>query len=174
MQLKGIGVVSVVDQIGCDRCGKEVHSSEPSFEQMTSIGVIAGRDSIFGYVSRVEIDLCETCLRATLGTWLRVRTPWEIGQMPQGDGTLAAGQPQATSGGQDRSRLAHVYGLLTVEEMADRMKCTPEGVREREVAGDLFAACAPGREGGPRYPAFQLNERLNKALLKKIIQEYRK
>lgn len=46
-------------------------------------------------------------------------------------------------------------------------------VRDREVAGDLFAVQAPGRSNGPRYPAFQLIERLDKSLLKQIIQEYR-
>lgn len=173
MQTKGIRMSSVVDQIVCDRCGKEVHRTEPDFEQMSSIGFNAGRDSIFGYESRVEIDLCETCLRATLGTWLRVRTPWEIGKMPLGDQTPTAGQPHAANG-QDRSRFAHMYGVLTVEEIADRMKCTAEDVREREAAGEIFAARAAAREGGPLYPAFQLDERLNKALLKQIIEEYRR
>lgn len=173
MQLKGIAVASVVDQIGCDRCGKEVHRTEPGFAQMSSIGFNAGRDSIFGYESRVEIDLCETCLRETLGAWLRVRTPWEIGKMPQGDLALTAGQPQAASG-QDRSRFAHMYGVLSVKEMADRLKCSTAGVREREAAGEIFAAHAAAREGGPLYPAFQLDERLDKALLKQIIQEYRR
>lgn len=173
MQTKSFTMSSVIDQIACDRCGKEVYRAEPDFEQMSSIGFKAGRDSMFGYESRVEIDLCETCLRATLGTWLRVRTPWEIGKMPPGDRTLTADQSRAANG-QDRSRFAHMYGVLTVEEMADRLKCSPDGVREREAAGEIFAARAAAREGGPLYPAFQLDERLNKALLKQIIQEYRK
>lgn len=173
MQLKGIAVASVVNQIGCDRCGKEVHRTEPDFEQMTSIGFDAGYGSVFGDGNRVEIDLCEPCLRATLGTWLRVRTPWEIGKMPVEDRTLTADQPQAASG-PDRSRFAHMYGVLTVDEMGDRLKCSPSGVREREAAGEIFAAHAAGREGGPLYPAFQLDERLDKALLKKIIEEYRR
>lgn len=173
MQLKGIGVASVVDQIGCDRCGKEVHRTESGFSEMSSIGFNASRGSIFGYESRVEIDLCETCLRATLGTWLRVRTPWEIGKMPVEARTLTAGQPQVASD-PDRSRFAHMYGVLTVEEMADGLKCSTDSVRECEAAGEIFAARAAGRGDGPLYPAFQLDERLNKALLKQIIQEYRK
>ena len=48
MQLKGIEPISVVDQIRCDRCDKEVHRSESDFEQMTSIGFHAGYGSIFG------------------------------------------------------------------------------------------------------------------------------
>lgn len=173
MQLKGIDAVSVVHQIRCDRCGKEVHRSEPGFELMTSIGFDAGYDSIFGDGNRVEIDLCETCLRATLGTWLRVRAPWSIDQMPQGEIATAVEQPQPAIDSQNPGRFAHLYGVLTAEEMADRMNCTPEVVREREVAGDLFAARAPGRAGGRRYPAFQLDERLDKSLLKQIIRKYR-
>ncbi len=74
---------------------------------------------------------------------------------------------------QDRDRFKHEYGVLTIEEVADRMKCTPEVVREREVAGDLFAAHTPARAGGELYPKFQLDERVDKSLLKQIIQEYR-
>lgn len=74
---------------------------------------------------------------------------------------------------QDRDRFRHEYGVLTAEELADRMKCAPEVVREREVAGDLFAAHTPGRAGGELYPKFQLDERVDKSLLKQIIQEYR-
>ncbi|MDI1238191.1 MAG: hypothetical protein PSV26_11970 [Polaromonas sp.] len=73
----------------------------------------------------------------------------------------------------DHDRFKHEYGVLTIDEMADRMKCTLEEVREREVAGDLFAALTPGRAGDPRYPKFQLSERLDKSLLKQVIQEYR-
>lgn len=173
MQIKGVAMPSVVDRIVCDRCGKEGHRTEPDFEQISSIGFNAGRGSIFGYESRVEIDLCETCLRATLGTWLRVRTPWEIGKMPQRDPTLSVAQPQASSD-QDRGRFAHTYRVLAVEEIAERLKCSTDEVREREAAGEIFAARAAAREGGPLFPAFQLDERLNKALLRQLIQEYRK
>ncbi|WP_041389015.1 hypothetical protein [Polaromonas sp. JS666] len=53
MQLNGIEAVSVVHQIRCDRCGKEVQRSELGFEQMTSIGFDAGYNSIFGDGNRV-------------------------------------------------------------------------------------------------------------------------
>jgi len=75
MQLMTIEPVSVVHQIRCDRCGKEVERGEIGFVEMTSIGFDAGYDSIFGDGSRVEVDLCEPCLRDALGAWLRVRTP---------------------------------------------------------------------------------------------------
>lgn len=74
---------------------------------------------------------------------------------------------------QDHDRFKHEYGVLTVEEMADRMKCTPEVVWDREVAGDFFAVHTPGQAGGQLYPKFQLDERVDKSLLKQIIREYR-
>ncbi|MCY1169840.1 MAG: hypothetical protein V4448_06600 [Pseudomonadota bacterium] len=74
MQLKTIETVSVVHQIRCDRCDKEVERGEVGFGEMTAIGFDAGYGSIFGDGNRVEVDLCEPCLRDTLGAWLRVRT----------------------------------------------------------------------------------------------------
>jgi hypothetical protein len=172
MQKMRKGSTNVVEQIVCDRCGKVAERARSGFDQMLSIGFYACRDSMFGKESRVEIDLCETCLRERLGTWLRVQTPWEVGKMPPEDGTLLAGQSQ-TRGDQGRGRFAHLYGVLTVEEMAAHMKCTPERVREREAGGEIFAAWTSGREG-PGYPAFQLDKRLSQALLKQLILEYRR
>ena len=75
MQLKIMETVSVMHQIRCDRCGKEAERGEMGFTQMTSVGFNAGYDSIFGDGNRVEVDLCDPCLRDTLGAWLRVKTP---------------------------------------------------------------------------------------------------
>ena len=75
MKLPIFETVSVVHQIRCDRCGKEAERGEVSFDQMTSIGFEAGYGSIFGDGNRVEVDLCETCLCDTLGTWLQIKTP---------------------------------------------------------------------------------------------------
>ncbi|MDP1656479.1 MAG: hypothetical protein Q8K91_04385 [Hylemonella sp.] len=72
MQLKTIETVSVVHQIKCDRCGSMAERGGFDFHRMTSIGFNAGYDSIFGDGNRVDLDLCEPCLRDTLGTWLRV------------------------------------------------------------------------------------------------------
>src|SRR5450755_1236646 len=66
---------TVVHEIVCDRCGRRARRDENDFALMTSIGLCAGFASIFGDGNRVEIDLCEPCLRDTLGTWLRVGEP---------------------------------------------------------------------------------------------------
>ena len=75
---------TVVHEIVCDRCGKEVRREHSDFGLMTSIGFEAGYASIFGARNRVEIDLCEPCVRDTLGTWLRVRMPEDtpLARMP--------------------------------------------------------------------------------------------
>lgn len=75
MKFEMFKTVSVVHQIRCDRCGKEAEFSKFGLDQMTSIGFDAGYGSIFGDGNRVDIDLCETCVRDTLGTWLQVKTP---------------------------------------------------------------------------------------------------
>ncbi|MES2280195.1 MAG: hypothetical protein V4542_02175 [Pseudomonadota bacterium] len=96
-----------------------------------------------------------------------------IGQMPQEEIALIVEQLQPAVEDRDRDRFKHEYGVLTVEEMAERMKCTPEMIREEECAGEIFAARAPGRAGGPLYPKFQLNECVAKSLLKQILLDYR-
>lgn len=78
MQLKTIEAVSVVQLIRCDRCGKEAERGEVGFTEMITIGFDAGYGSIFGDGNRVEVDLCEPCLRDTLGSWLRVKTPADM------------------------------------------------------------------------------------------------
>ena len=94
MQLKTMEAVSVVHQIRCERCGKETERGELGFAEMTSIGFDAGYDSIFGDGNRVEADLCETCLRDTLGAWLRVRTQDETSLATK----LAAFKPEVHGG----------------------------------------------------------------------------
>lgn len=173
MQLKAIGAVSVVDQIRCDRCGKQVHRIEPGFEQMTSIGFDAGFGSVFGDGNRVEIDLCETCLQATLGMWLRVRAPWRIDHMPQGEAASGIDPLPPIINSQNLGDPAHLYGVLTAHEMAEHLKCSPEAVYERAVAGEFIFLSSPKRVDERRYPAFQIDERLDKSLLKQTIQEYR-
>lgn len=173
MQLKGIEPVSVVDQINCDRCDKEIHRTDSDFEQMTSIGFDAGYGSIFGDGNRVEIDLCELCLRATLGTWLRVRSPWSIDQMPPGEISATAERSPPPIDSQNPGRFAHLYGVLTAQEMADHLKCSPKAVYERAAAGEFLFLSSPSRVNDRRYPAFQLDERLDKSLLKQTIQKYR-
>lgn len=74
MQLTTTSSVSVVHQINCDRCGKEARRAATGFPGIASIGFQTEEGSIFGKNCRVEVDLCEHCVRETLGQWLRVQT----------------------------------------------------------------------------------------------------
>lgn len=96
-----------------------------------------------------------------------------MGRMPEEEIDAIAELLHPNVGDQDNDRFKHEYGVLTIEEMAERMKCTPEAVREREGAGELFAAHTSGRADGQLYPKFQLDERVDTSLLRRMIQEYR-
>jgi len=80
--------------------------------------------------------------------------------------------PRPTIGSENRGRFAHLYGVLTAQEMGSHLKCSPEAVYERAVAGEFIFLSSPNRVDDRRYPAFQLNERLDKSLLKQTIQKY--
>jgi len=94
-----------------------------------------------------------------------------IGQIPKEQIAAVVEQLQPATSRLNRDRFRREYGVLTIEEMASRMKCTVEEVREREISGDIFSARMSGLDG-PRYPAFQLHGNLNRALLHQVIQEY--
>ena len=66
-----------------------------------------------------------------------------------------------------------LYQVLTAQEMADRMQCSLPVVYQREAADEFFSALAPGRKNGKRFPAFLLSDKLDRALLKQVIQAYK-
>lgn len=57
--------------------------------------------------------------------------------------------------------------------MAEHLKCSPEAVYERAVAGEFIFLSSTSRADGRRHPAFQLDGRVDKSLLRQTIQEYR-
>lgn len=63
---------SVLHELTCDRCGARHEHPGSEFFEFTSIAYRAGYGSIFGDGNRVEVELCQSCLKATLGRWLRV------------------------------------------------------------------------------------------------------
>jgi hypothetical protein len=58
--------------ISCDRCGETWTADTLSASEFTSIAFTGRYDSVFGDGSQVEVDLCQQCLKQTLGQWLRV------------------------------------------------------------------------------------------------------
>lgn len=65
-------VASVLDTIVCDRCGTTAKADELSRQEFVSIDFVGGYDPVFGDGALVKLDLCQHCLRDTLGRWLRV------------------------------------------------------------------------------------------------------
>lgn len=96
------------------------------------------------------------------GPALRQNSPWvENEELGPTDGIQSPNSP------------AHLYGVLTAQEMADYLNCSPKAVYERAVSGELIFLSSSSRTGDRRYPAFQLDGRLDKSLLKQTIQKYR-
>lgn len=75
MQIKPVRPELFTKQILCDRCGLLAHKGEVEFSEMTSIHMNEGYGSIFGDGNDVQVDLCQHCLKLTLGQWLRVSAP---------------------------------------------------------------------------------------------------
>lgn len=83
MQRRAVEQRSIVCAITCDRCRVEVQRGKTGFDAIVSIHIDAGYGSIFGDGNRVEIDLCEKCLKGNLGTWLRVGRPTFEPELPE-------------------------------------------------------------------------------------------
>lgn len=77
MQIKDVRPASFVKQIRCDRCDRlaEMGDSELEFQEFVSIDRKAGYASIFGDGNHVQVDVCQHCLKDTLGPWLRIDDP---------------------------------------------------------------------------------------------------
>lgn len=72
--MKHTGVVerTVVVAVTCDRC-KVCYDDPMEVQECVTINEVrAGYASIFGDRNLVALDLCQYCVRATLGPWLRV------------------------------------------------------------------------------------------------------
>lgn len=72
MQIKDVRPETIVKQISCDRCGRLADASEAEFQEFISIELKAGYGSIFGDGCDVQVDLCQYCLNASIGRWLRI------------------------------------------------------------------------------------------------------
>ncbi len=64
---------SFVSELQCDRCGAQaLHNEDEGFNNFLQIAFDAGWGSALGDGAHVEIDLCHSCVKATLGEWLRL------------------------------------------------------------------------------------------------------
>ncbi|MEM5434706.1 hypothetical protein [Paraburkholderia diazotrophica] len=58
----------------CDRCGRRMTPDDTDWEwhERVSIACHGGFHSIFGDGCTISVDLCQRCVRDTLGAWLRI------------------------------------------------------------------------------------------------------
>lgn len=104
MQIKDIRLESFTKQIRCDRCGRLAEQGDLEFPETTCIDLKAGYGSIFGDGNEVQIDLCQHCLKLTLGRWLRIAAPGHMKSLMMerlrqlGAEQLGVGSPVAADG----------------------------------------------------------------------------
>ncbi|WP_176059971.1 hypothetical protein [Paraburkholderia sp. BCC1876] len=59
----------------CDRCQRHMTPDDPDWHEKLSIAYRRGFESIFGDGCEIGIDLCQECVKETLGAWLRITPP---------------------------------------------------------------------------------------------------
>lgn len=67
--------VATLSEISCDRCKKTADVEDLEAQEYLTVAFCGGYTSIFGDGSKVQIDLCQDCVKATLGAFLRVTPP---------------------------------------------------------------------------------------------------
>ncbi|WP_250532726.1 hypothetical protein [Caballeronia sp. AZ10_KS36] len=67
-------VVHEVAACTCDRCQKRMTRDDydSGWHEHVSLSFRGGFGSIFGDGNEVSVDLCQQCLKDTLGAWLRI------------------------------------------------------------------------------------------------------
>jgi hypothetical protein len=65
----------------CDRCGRRMTPDGDPLEwyEKVSLDWCGGLGSVFGDGAHVSVDLCQQCVRDTLGPWLRIDAPSTAG-----------------------------------------------------------------------------------------------
>lgn len=63
---------TVLASLTCDRCGKTVEVDDPQAVDFLQLDEVGGYESPFGDGSRIEVDLCPSCVKEVLGPWLRI------------------------------------------------------------------------------------------------------
>lgn len=64
--------IQAISAYVCDRCGREADLDDMEAMEFISIESVGGYQSIFGDGSQVSLDICQYCLKETLGEWLKI------------------------------------------------------------------------------------------------------
>lgn len=60
----------------CDRCQRRMTPEDDvDWYEKLSIAYRGGFGSVFGDGTEISIDLCQRCVKETLGSWLRLNDP---------------------------------------------------------------------------------------------------
>jgi len=68
-------VVQTVSACTCDRCQRRMTPDDYEWHEKLSVSFQGGYGSIFGDGYKVEVDLCQQCVKETLGAWLKITRP---------------------------------------------------------------------------------------------------
>lgn len=102
MRTKDFKPTPFVSQLRCDRCGAEAeHDVGEGFNNFLQLEFDASWGSAIGDGTHVEVDLCHTCLKQTLGPWLRLSdSAWNQRPSDRGDPSseMAAGEGDRPAG----------------------------------------------------------------------------
>jgi hypothetical protein len=72
--------IQIDDVVGitCDRCKQSFAKDDVEWHECHSIEFVGGYYSVFGDGNTVSIDLCQQCVKETIGSWIRVSTPTRL------------------------------------------------------------------------------------------------
>jgi hypothetical protein len=67
--------IRVTSSIVCDSCGREAKSDSVEAPEYLCHSIVGGYGSIFADGARLEVDLCQHCVKSLLGGVIRVNEP---------------------------------------------------------------------------------------------------
>ncbi|EPS6101804.1 hypothetical protein [Providencia manganoxydans] len=62
----------MVSAKSCDRCKRHAYVDDAEFHEFLSIDRQAGYGSVFGDGQQLKLDLCQHCVKAVLGDWMKI------------------------------------------------------------------------------------------------------
>jgi len=78
----------IIESKECDCCHRKVLANKiddmSEFQEFCHIRLVGGYGSIFGDEARIEVDLCQHCLKKLLGDYIRIDLDW-IEELEEGE-----------------------------------------------------------------------------------------
>lgn len=106
-------VKSTVIARTCDRC-KTRYTDSMELQEFLKINKTAGYASIFGDMNSLDLDLCQYCVRATLGPWLLVADPVPLEPRPRSQRLVEWHEHIFANPSHDRTEEEELYDRIDV------------------------------------------------------------